>query len=64
MIDRILLDCDAVKIKIGQLVSSGHIRTPAIVVQQKTRRLVQFELKDDTIIHVSIWKSTIDIAAS
>jgi hypothetical protein len=42
-----LRGCDVVKIKLGDLVSGGQIRTRAIVVQQKTGRPVQFELKDD-----------------
>ncbi len=36
--------CDIVKIRIGDLASGGRIRTRAIVVQQKTKRPVQFEL--------------------
>ena len=43
-IDSKLRGCDVVKIKIGELVSDGRIRTRAIVVQQKTGRPVQFEL--------------------
>ena len=36
--------CDLVKIRIGDLVSGGRIRTRATVVQQKTGRPVQLEL--------------------
>src|SRR3984885_554414 len=39
-----LRGCDIVKIKIGDLVSGGRVRSRAIVVQQKTGRPVQFEL--------------------
>ena len=39
-----LCGCDIVKIKIGDLVSGGRVRSRAIVVQQKTGRPVQFEL--------------------
>jgi hypothetical protein len=35
---------DIVKIKIGELVSGGRVRSRAIVVQQKTGRPGQFEL--------------------
>jgi hypothetical protein len=35
-IDSKLRGCDVVKIKIGDLVSGGQIRTRAIIVQQKT----------------------------
>jgi hypothetical protein len=39
-----LRGCDVVKVKIGDLVSGGLVRSRAIVVQQKTSRPVQFEL--------------------
>jgi integrase len=43
-IDSKLRGCDLVKIRIGDLVSGGRVRNRAIVVQQKTKRPVQFEL--------------------
>ena len=43
-IDSKLRGCDVVKVRIGDIVSGGRIRTRAIVVQQKTGRPVQFEL--------------------
>ena len=43
-IDSKLRGCDVVKVKIGDLVSGGQIRSRAIVIQQKTGRPVQFEL--------------------
>lgn len=43
-IDSKLRGCDLVKLRIGDLVSGGHIRARAMVVQQKTGRPVQFEL--------------------
>lgn len=46
-IDSKLRGCDVVKIKIGEIVSGGQIRSRAIVVQQKTGRPVQFELSAD-----------------
>ena len=46
-IDSKLRGCDVVKVRIGDLASGGQVRTRAIVVQQKTGRPVQFELKDD-----------------
>jgi hypothetical protein len=42
-IDNKLRGCDVVKIKIGELISGGRVRSRAIVIQQKTRRAVQFE---------------------
>jgi integrase len=43
-IDSKLRGCDVVKMKIGDIVSGGHVRHRAMVVQQKTGRPVQFEL--------------------
>lgn len=45
-IDSELRGCDVVKIRIGDIVSGGRIRDRALVVQQKTKRPVQFELLD------------------
>lgn len=52
MRDRALFDfaidskrgCDVVKVGIGDIVAGGRIRDRAMVVQQKTKRPVQFEL--------------------
>lgn len=43
-IDSKLRGCDVVKVRIGNIVVGGRIRDRAIVVQQKTKRSVQFEL--------------------
>ena len=43
-IDSKLRGCDLVKMKIGDIVTSGAIRNRATVIQQKTKRPVQFEL--------------------
>lgn len=48
-IDSKLRGCDLVRMKIGDIVSGGQIRTRAIVMQQKTGRPVQFELLPDAI---------------
>ena len=45
-IDSKLRGCDVVKVRIGDVVSGGRVRDRAVVVQQKTRRPVQFELMD------------------
>ena len=45
-IDSKLRGCDVVKVRIGDVVSGGRIRDRATIVQQKTRRPVQFELMD------------------
>ena len=45
-IDSKLRGCDVVKIKIGELVSGGRVRSRALVIQKKTGRPVQFELTE------------------
>ena len=54
-IDSKLRGCDVVKFRIGDLVSGGQVRTRAIVVQQKTGRPVQFELRDDARASLLAW---------
>jgi hypothetical protein len=40
-IDSKLRGCDVVKVKIGDLVSGGRVRSRAIVIQRKTGRLTK-----------------------
>ena len=54
-IDSKLRGCDLVKIKIGELVSGGRVRTRAIVIQQKTGRPVQFELLEPARSTILAW---------
>jgi site-specific recombinase XerC len=54
-IDSKLRGCDLVKIKIGELVSGGHVRSRAIVIQQKTGRPVQFELLEPARTTIFAW---------
>ncbi len=54
-IDSKLRGCDVVKIKIGDIVSGGQVRTRAIVIQQKTRRPVQFELLESARASLLAW---------
>ena len=54
-IDSKLRGCDVVKVKIGDLVLGGQIRTRAIVVQAKTRKPVQFELMQDARASLLAW---------
>lgn len=54
-IDSKLRGCDVVKIKIGEIVLGGQIRSRAIVVQQKTGRPVQFELSADARSSLLTW---------
>ena len=54
-IDSKLRGCDIVKIRIGDLVSGGRIRSRAIVVQRKTSRPVQFELLEPARASILAW---------
>ena len=54
-IDSKLRGCDIVKIKIGELVSGGRVRSRAIVIQQKTGRPVQFELLEPARSTILAW---------
>jgi site-specific recombinase XerC len=54
-IDSKLRGCDVVKIKIGELVSGGQVRTRAIVIRQKTGRPVQFELLEPARGSIRAW---------
>ena len=54
-IDSKLRGCDIVKMKIGTLVSGDHVRSRAIVVQQKTGRPVQFELLEPARNSILAW---------
>jgi integrase len=54
-IDSKLRGCDVVKMRIGDLVSGGRIRTRATVVQQKTGRPVQFELMEPARTALLAW---------
>ena len=54
-IDSKLRGCDIVKIRIGDLVSGGRVRSRAIVVQRKTGRPVQFELLEPARASILAW---------
>lgn len=54
-IDSKLRGCDIVRMKIGDVVSGGQIRTRAIVMQQKTGRPVQLELLPDARASLLAW---------
>jgi len=54
-IDSKLRGCDVVKIRIGELVSGGRVRTRATVTQQKTGRPVQFELLEAARSSLQAW---------
>ena len=54
-IDSKLRGCDLVKIRIGDLVSGGRVRNRAMVIQQKTKRPVQFELLEPARTSLLAW---------
>ncbi len=54
-IDSKLRGCDIVKLRIGELVSGGQVRSRAIVVQRKTGRPVQFELLEPARTSLLAW---------
>jgi len=54
-IDSKLRGCDLVKVRISDLVSGGRIRNRAIVIQQKTKRPVQFELLEPARTSLLAW---------
>ena len=54
-IDSKLRGCDLVKVKIGDLVAGGRVRNRAMVIQQKTKRPVQFELLEPARSTILAW---------
>ena len=54
-IDSKLRGCDLVKVKIGDLVAGGRVRNRALVIQQKTKRPVQFELLEPARSTILAW---------
>jgi integrase len=54
-IDSKLRGCDIVKIRIGDLVRGGLVRSRVIVVQRKTGRPVQFELLEPARTSILAW---------
>jgi integrase len=53
--ERRVRGCDIVKLKIGDLVSGGRVRSRAIVTQRKTGRPVQFELLELARTSILAW---------
>ncbi|AXB76647.1 hypothetical protein TQ38_009220 [Novosphingobium sp. P6W] len=54
-IDNKLRGCDLGRMKIGDVVNGGQVRTRAIVMQQKTGPPVQFELLPDAWASLLAW---------
>lgn len=54
-IDSKLRGCDLVKIRIGDLVTGSRVKTRAMVIQQKTKQPVQFELLEPARTSILAW---------
>jgi integrase len=54
-IDSELRACDLVTLRVQDLCQSGQVAARAIVMQQKTKRPVQFEITEQTRVAVSAW---------
>ena len=54
-VDSRLRGCDLVRLRIGQLVINGAARHRATIVQQKTKKPVQFELTEQTRESLIVW---------
>jgi integrase len=54
-IDSKLRGCDLVKLKVCDVAQSGRVSSRAIVIQQKTRRPVQFEITEQTRDSLANW---------
>lgn len=54
-IDSKLRGCDVVKVRIGDIVTGGFVRNRAIVIQQKTSKPVQFELREPARTSILAW---------
>lgn len=54
-IDSKLRGCDVVRIKIGDVVAGGQIRSRAIIIQQKTGKPVQFEILEPARSSLLTW---------
>jgi hypothetical protein len=55
LINRKVRGCDIIKVKIGDLVSGGKVRSRVVVVHQKTGRPVQFELLESARASILTW---------
>jgi integrase len=60
-IDSKLRSCDLVKLRVRDISHGERIATRAIVVQQKTRRPVQFEITEQTRESLAVWIRCADL---
>jgi integrase len=54
-LDSKLRDCDVVSLRLSDVIAAGALRRRAIVVQQKTRRPVQFEITEQARRSLAEW---------
>jgi len=54
-VDSKLRSCDLVKLRVRDVTPGEHIAARAIVMQQKTRRPVQFEVTEQTRESITVW---------
>lgn len=54
-LDSKLRGCDLVRLRIGDICHGGHVASRAIVMQQKTKRPVQFEITATTRAALQAW---------
>ena len=54
-IDSKLRGCDLVKLRVGDVTQGGRMMSRTTVMQQKTQRLVQFEITEQTRDTVGAW---------
>lgn len=47
-IDSKLRGCDLVRLKVGDVVAGGHVKSRGMIIQKKTGRPVQFEITENT----------------
>jgi len=62
-IDSKLRGCDLVKLKVCDVAQSGRVSSRAIIMQQKTRRPVQFEITEQTRDSLANWTSQAQLKA-
>jgi site-specific recombinase XerC len=54
-IDSKLRGCDLVKLRVSEVTHSGRVMARAMVMQQKTRQPVQFEIMEETRVSIATW---------
>ncbi len=63
-IDSKLRGCDLVGLRVSDISQGGHILPRAVVMQDKTKRPVQFEITEQTRISIESWIAQAQLAGS